>query len=219
MQTLAIPQLFPEAATRYSGGWHRFVGIVLLTATVVATANQNNVETTPFRGVNINPAVPAHAEAISTVLDASGETYLLNCNAALTLPRKPREALENGLPLVFLTTIRVERRRQWWFDSVLTQIELRHRLEYQQLARRYSVTRLFNGDRSTHSSLQSALREIARLERYPLIEARRIKSSASYHGTLAMSLDTATLPTPLQPQTYLSSDWKLLNEVYTWEID
>ncbi len=160
--------------------------------------------------------VYAQVEYAKTVL-VDG-VYLLNSQAQLELPALPELALRSGLPLVFMHKIEIERKRGWWFDEVVAQITARLRLEYFELTRRYQVTHLSSGQHSYHTLLTTALRKIASIRDFPLIESRYIEDGENYIGTLILSLDAEALPLPLRPQAYLSTEWNFKSEGFTWDI-
>lgn len=144
--------------------------------------------------------------------------YLLSSRAGVELPGSPELALKSGLPLVFVLNIEIERERNWWFNEVIASVNVRFRLAYIELPRRYQVTNLSSGTRTTHSALNSALRKIASMNRFPLIEMRYIEADENYTGILLLSLDTEALPLPLRPQAYLSPEWHVESEEFRWDI-
>jgi len=144
--------------------------------------------------------------------------YLVNAAVKIELPRKPRAALANGVPLVFSLDIEVLLPRDWWPDDSVARVEQRYRLSFHGLSRSYRVENLNSGVNNSFRSLDSALWHIGSLRNFPLLDALLLEDKEEYLATLQCQLDIGELPLPLRPQAYLSSQWRLKSELFTWSL-
>lgn len=146
------------------------------------------------------------------------DVYLLNASADILLPDEPKQALESGVPLVFVVEIELQRTRKWLPNAVQHLVEQRYRLSFHGLSRSYRVENLNTGVRDSFRSLASALWHIGTLHDFPLIDRVLLRESRNYLGAIRYYLDLSELPLPLRPQAYLSSQWRFESEVLTWSI-
>ena len=209
------PRCCIPSPTRFRSGVKTGIVAGLLLCWSVAEAERSDDSAENLSKTKPGP-VYAQIQYAKTIL-VNG-VYLLNSRAELKLPALPELALKSGLPLVFMFKIEIHRQRTWWFNEVVLQATERVRLEYFELTRRYQVTRLSSGLRSYHTSLITALHNIATMHSFPLIQAVYIEEGENYTGTLVLSLDAEALPLPLRPQVYLSPEWNFTSEEFRWDI-
>ena len=190
------PRCSIPSPTRFKSGVKTGIVAGLLLCWSVAEAERSDDPVGSLPDTTPGP-VYAQVQYAKTIL--INGVYLLSSRAELKLPALPELALKSGLPLVFMHKIEIERQRTWWFDEVVLQATERVRLEYFELTRRYQVTRLSSGRRSYHTSLITALQNIATTHRFPLIQAVYIEEGQNYIGTLILSRKTrgaAPVPPP-----------------------
>ena len=156
------------------------------------------------------------------VIEASTElekgVYLLNARLKLRFPDGPLEALQNGVPLTVNLDIQVFRQREWLWDEIAAQLQQRFRLEYHALSRQYVISNLNSGELKSFTDLKVAIEFLSQIERFPLLDASLLSPSSSYQVRLRASLDIEVLPAPLQLVAYLSPEWRISSEWYTWPL-
>ncbi|MEM7206554.1 MAG: DUF4390 domain-containing protein [Pseudomonadota bacterium] len=188
---------------------------VVLSVFCVGSVHAERGEPRPPPPAPEDPYFAGITHAETTLVDG---VFYLSCQSRLELPELAEEALINGLPLVFALTVEVARARAWWFDEVVATAAERFQIQHFELSRHYRVTRMSNGTSSTHSTLASALRQVGSLRQFPLIESQHLEEDSDYTGTLVLALDAGSLPLPLRPQVFLSPDWELQSEEFSWDI-
>jgi hypothetical protein len=146
------------------------------------------------------------------------EVYRLDADIALRLSGDAREALENGVPLTIDLSIQVLRPRWLVWDERIAALKQSYRLRYHALSQQYLVTNLNTGIQQTFTSRGSALKAIGTLRDFPMLDRRLLKVGESYAARLRARLDIESLPVPLRPLAYLSSEWRLSSEWYEWPL-
>jgi len=187
-----------SAATTVSFCWKLglLLGLLWLTATALAA---------DFRVVDAD-----------TELDKG--VYLLNARLKLRFPEGPLEALQNGVPLTIHLDIQVFRQREWLWDEIAAQLQQRFRLEYHALSRQYVISNLNSGELSSFTDLKIAIEFLSRIERFPMLDASLLSPGGNYLVRMRAVLDIEALPVPLQLVAYLSPEWRISSEWYTWPL-
>ena len=156
------------------------------------------------------------------VVDANTQldkgVYLLNAQLKLRFPDGPLEALQNGVPLIIDLDIQVFRQREWLWDEIAAQLQQRFRLEYHALSRQYVISNLNSGELKSFSDLKLAIDFLSRIQRFPLLDASLLPRGGSYLVRMHATLDIEALPVPLQLVAYLSPEWRISSEWYTWPL-
>jgi hypothetical protein len=122
------------------------------------------------------------------------------------------------VPIVFELVIRVVRRRRWIPNESVASLLQQYRLKYHALTELYLVTNLNSGERSSHPTMRSALREMGRIRNLPVIDASLLQSGQDYQVELRVELDIESLPAPLRLLAYLSLDWWSSSEWHQWRL-
>lgn len=144
--------------------------------------------------------------------------YRLNAQIEYSFSEPALDALQNGVPLTIELLMEVRRRRSWVWDETVYSLVQRFRLEYHALSRQYLVHNLNSGERRNFSTRPAALRFMGRIHEFPLLDRSLLASDRRYEGALRAQLALDTLPTPLRLFAYLSEDWQLTSEWYTWPL-
>ncbi|WJW75624.1 DUF4390 domain-containing protein [Thiohalobacter sp. IOR34] len=170
------------------------------------------------------PPLPA-AEAVPRfqVRDLNTElrdgVYRLDANIVFPLSAPVKEALENGVPLVFELQMEVIRPRDWLWDETLAALSLRYRLRYHALSERYVLENLSTGVRQSYPSLNEALYRLGTLRDFPLLDRQLLPSGGTFLARLRAVLDIEALPTPLRVMAYVSRAWWLGSDWYQWQLE
>ena len=128
------------------------------------------------------------------------------------------DALQNGVPLTVELDMEVRRRRPWLWDETVYTLTQRFRLEYHTLSRQYLVSNLNSGERRGFPTRSGALRFMGQIVDFPLLDNGLLDPNGRYEGALRARLDIEALPAPLRLLAYLSDDWRLASEWYSWSL-
>lgn len=145
-------------------------------------------------------------------------TLAVNARIGFELGTETRDALEQGVALEFDVIFRVSKQRQWLWDSVVAEKILTYRVEHQPLSGHYLVTELYNGKRQQFRTLISALEYMGKIESFPLIDTDMLSHRKQYTAQVRAELNIQSLPPPLRPLAYLSSQWHLASSWQNLDI-
>ena len=139
----------------------------------------------------------------------SDQVYVLNAGIDYSFSETALQALNNGVPLTILLEIDVQRKRRWWLDADVAELEQRYRIRFHALSGQYLVRNLNSGALYTYSTLSSALDALGRVRDLPLLDEKLIEPGEKYEVELKAELDIEALPSPLRPLAYITPAWHL----------
>jgi hypothetical protein len=167
----------------------------LLAFSGLAHASQDVIE---ISDINLEVSEPPEA------------SWLLSANFAMELSSRLEEAVNRGLPLVFITDIEVSRPRWYWFDEKSVIQSQIYRLSYHALTRQYRVSTGILNQR--FDSLPDAIGMLRRIRQLKIAKKSDLKPGSTYEVSIRMRLDTAQLPKPFQVNALTSKDWNLYSD-------
>ena len=128
------------------------------------------------------------------------------------------EALENGVPLSFVTEATIEPEDAWFWEKPLASKHLRRTLRYHPLAESYEVRDSITRKSRFFATREAALTALGDIQGWKLVRADRLKKHRYYRVTVESRHDIGRLPLPLRPRAWLSPSWHLSSKVYEWRL-
>jgi hypothetical protein len=148
-----------------------------------------------------------------------GPGFLLDGQFSITLSSGAKEALENGVPLVFELQVQLVRAHRWLWDAVKVEItQIRH-IQYHDISRSYVVKDINADTQRNFRRLSDAMDAVGMLDGLLLTDGQPIEAGADYKVRLRGSLDIEALPTPVRLIAYVSSAWDMNSEWHVWSLD
>jgi len=143
--------------------------------------------------------------------------YNLDSRIEYRLSEEALTALKNGVPFLILMNIEVEQVR-WYWNKNLAELEQGYLLLYHALSEKFIVHNLNSGVQDHYSSLDAALNALGQINNLPLIDAKLLNSEMRYQVKMRARLDIESLPAPMRPLAYISSDWQLDSDWVSWPL-
>lgn len=128
------------------------------------------------------------------------------------------EALNNGVPLTFVTHVQMRRAGAWLWESDVVEFRLSSVLRHRPLSGLFEVRNLGTHEEQVFATREAAQRYMGRIRDLALIERSKLDAASEYLVRLESYLDVEALPLPLRPKAYFSSDWELEAEPWEWQI-
>ncbi len=162
----------------------------------------------------------AAALSFSRVTLTLGEDDRIYLDAQIGYQLTPAvsEALENGVPLTFVTHVQMRATDAWIWERDVAEYRLRSQLRYRPLSGLYEVRNLESGDKQVFATREAALRYMGLIRDFAIVERSRLDLDKEYEVRLEAYLDIEALPLPLRPRAYFSRDWHLSAEPWVWQI-
>ncbi len=144
--------------------------------------------------------------------------YRVSAQVHYQLGSQAREALRHGVPLVLGVEIQVLQPRPWLWDKTVAELYQRYQLRYHALSRRYLVTNFHTGVQRSYYNLGDALHAVGTLYDLPVLDQRLLTQDVPHEVRLRADLEVEALPTPVRLWAYISSDWGVQSEWYSWPL-
>ncbi len=128
------------------------------------------------------------------------------------------EALENGVPLTFVTEVMLEPEDNHFWESALAKKNLVRKLRYHPLAESYEVWDSLTDKSRFFATREAALVALGDIKDWELVPADRLEKNRFYRVTVESWHDIGSLPLPLRPKAYLTPGWHLGSKVYEWRL-
>ena len=144
--------------------------------------------------------------------------FHLDANMDLKFSDDALEALRSGVPLIVLVNIEVQKDRNWWWDKTIAELEQGYLLLYHALSEKYIIHNLNSGAQQNFSSLNTALYSLSNIRNFPLIDKNLLEEGDDYYVRLRTYLDIESLPAPMRPIAYISSQWQLESDWFSWPL-
>ncbi len=171
----------------------------------------------PLKSVDAEQTPPGfYIQSLETLM--RDRVYLLNAHFNYVFSKEAVEALEHGVPLLILVDIEILTPRWYWSDKTIAELEQGYLLLYHALSESYIVNNLNSGTQNNFVSLEQALNFLNTIKELPVLDANLLKSDKDYYLRVRTHLDIESLPAPMRPLAYISSDWQLASDWYEWPL-
>jgi hypothetical protein len=175
-------------------------GFLLLAACFVPAAN----------------AVAAEIEIRNPQLVASDDGWSAAADFSFDFNPRLEEAVTRGVVLYFVVDFELARARWYWLDEKLASRSQSFRLSYHALTRQY---RLSTGAlHQNFASLDEALRMLARLRNWQVLERASVRNDETYLASLRIHLDLSQMPKTFQVSALANRDWSLGSDWARWSF-
>jgi hypothetical protein len=135
------------------------------------------------------------------------EGYVLNADFSFDLNQKLIDALAHGVALHFVTELRIERPRWYWFDKVIVHRRLEYRLAYHAMTRSYRLN--IGSLHRNFDSLTDAVHTMEHIRNLHVAPPDAFDNNDRYEVTLRFFHNTALLPKPFQLSALANGKWEL----------
>ena len=144
--------------------------------------------------------------------------WQLNAWFDIQLSSGAREALENGVPLVFEFRVQARKKHRWLWDQVIEEHRQLREVEYHPLSRTYLVRDVNTGEQRGFRRLEEAMTSVGVLQNISVLDYGLVDDSGDYSVRLRGILDIESLPTPIRLLAYVSSAWGMNSVWYQWHL-
>lgn len=170
-------------------------------------------------------AVAGGAAADFTVREAAPRleqrTLHVDTRFDLALNARTEEALHKGIALEVVFDFRLVQARRWWTDRVVTDVQVRRRLQFHALSRQYMVLEPHpGGDAESFATLEQALAWLGDFRdlRVPLTARKQVPPDGRYLLEARAYLDVEALPALMRPLAYATPSWYLGTGWNQWPV-
>ena len=145
--------------------------------------------------------------------------YVLDARLQLVLSSEALKALNSGVPLTIELQMQVIRSRRFYLDALDAELAFRFELEYRPISQRYIVRNLNTGNQDSFATLYSALNNLGRVQRLPVIDESLLVPDRDYRVRLRALLATEQYSAPLRLLFFWRDEWQLKSDWYEWTLE
>ncbi|HEY8506843.1 MAG TPA: DUF4390 domain-containing protein [Steroidobacteraceae bacterium] len=175
-------------------------------------------------GVAAGAGMQAFADALDGVLEVRSayvnvDNGVFLLHARITYPVNPeiRNALRDGITLMFDLDTRVERERRFWFDANVVELTLRRELAYHAVSNRYVVRDPRTGDQESYATLDEALEALGTVDGWPILVEPQL-GAGNYRVSVRAGVRRGRLPASLRLLLFWTDDWHRVSEWFSWSL-
>ena len=158
-------------------------------------------------------------EVRSASTELGGGVHMLDARLQLVLSSEALNALNSGVPLTVEVQMQVIRSRRFYLDALDAELAFRFELEYRPISQRYIVRNLNTGNQDSFATLYSALNNLGRIQRLPVIDESLLVPDRDYRVRLRALLATEQYSAPLRLLFFWRDEWQLKSEWYEWKLE
>lgn len=144
--------------------------------------------------------------------------HMLDARMQLVLSSEALEALSSGFTLTIELQVELIRVRRWYVDDEEATIATRYELEYHPLSQRYITRNLNSGEQDSFATLYSALNNLGRVQRLPLIDDTLLDPEAEYRVRARALLQTRQYSAPIRMLFFWRGEWQLESDWFEWTL-
>lgn len=158
-------------------------------------------------------SVAAKFSVDSAIITKIGNGYSLQASINYSLTPRVKEAIANGVPIVFVQELEIIHALPllgefWQWQNTVWSTSLRYELRYHALTNQYVVNDLDTEHHRNFISLAAALDALGTIDAFTL-PPEHMTETDNLHIYIRSGLDLLALPTPMRPGALISSKWQL----------
>jgi len=157
-------------------------------------------------------------EVKNAEISMQGDSYVLSADMEYRLSARAMEALQNGVPLYWDIHIKIQQRRDYFWDKTLIRTGIRYRIQYHALLNMYRVRDEGTGALYNFSTLSAALDLMSTIHHFHIMDKSVHDSKERYDVGIKVTLDRDSLPLPLRPIAYINPQWYLSSDWTLWPL-
>lgn len=170
---------------------------------------------------SVAPAAAATAQLDELRVDRTIDGLFLYVQLNFQLPQSIDDAVRKGIPIYFVATAKVMRKRWYWYDEVLSHAERHMRVAYQPLTRQWRLNTSsgpISGDQlglgltRYYDTLADTLAALQRIGGWKIADLSALSGGGQQFLDFRFRLDSSQLPRTLLLSGIGADDWQLAIE-------
>ena len=142
----------------------------------------------------------------------------LDAEIAYALNNEVKEALVNGIEMIFQVEVQIKSKHKWFWDKTISSVTQNHTLKYHALSKQYLLENMETRTSDTFPDLESALRQQGKISAMYISEIQNLDEGSNHIVQIRSHLLTDKLPLPLKMKSYFSKNWRLSSGWYIWPL-
>jgi hypothetical protein len=168
-------------------------------------------------GLALADALDGVLEVRSAYVNIDKGVFLLHARVEYPDTQSVRDALRDGITLIFELDARVDRERHLWFNATVVDLTLRRELTYHAVSERFLVRDTRSGDQESFPTLEEALTYLGKVDAWPILVEPQL-NGGNYTINVRAGVRRGHLPASLRVLLFWTDDWARMSEWYTWSL-
>ncbi len=144
------------------------------------------------------------------------KSWALDAQINLELNPTLEQLVNKGVTLHFVTEFQLTKKRWYWMDQKVIDVQRVSKISYQALTNQYRVT--LGTFSLTAATLKQALAAVKTVDDWVVIESGAIDDAQTYQASVRIRLDTNQLAKPFQVNAINSKSWNLQSDWYRFDF-
>lgn len=153
----------------------------------------------------------------SAYVNVDHGVFLLHARIEYPVNPAIRDALRDGVTLMFELDTRVDRERRFWFDANVVELTLRRELAYHAVSDRYVIREARSGEQASFPTLEEALEYLGTVDGWPILVEPQL-DGGRYRVSVRAGVRRGRLPASLRVLLFWTNDWHRVSEWYSWSL-
>jgi hypothetical protein len=144
------------------------------------------------------------------------DDLLLSLNVEGAFREEMKKAILNGVPATFSFFASLNRVKDFWFNGKISDIEVTHSVEYDNLKNKFTVSRSWEGNNTrVTKSFAEAQKLMTEIDSLKIIPLSKLEKGRQYQLRVKAEFSKKTLPLYLHYVLFFVSLWDFETDWYT----
>lgn len=143
--------------------------------------------------------------------------WLLDVRLDLALGKAAQQALDEGVPLVFVLEAEASVERRFIPDETVVSLTRRWQIAHDAISERYVVTDLANDEQVSHASQAEALEALSRIGAIGVADTGKLPPDGRFDMRVRATIEIGELPAAIKMLVFWKS-WSRSTNWYAWSV-
>lgn len=156
-------------------------------------------------------------EIRNAFVELQDEAWLLDVRLDLTLGKAAQQALDEGVPLVFVLEAEASVERRFIPDEIVVSLTRRWQIAHDAISERYVVTDLATDEQVSHASQAEALEALSRISAVDVADTGKLPPDGRFDMRVRATIEIGELPAAIKMLVFWKN-WSRSTDWYAWSV-
>lgn len=156
-------------------------------------------------------------EIRNAFVELQDEAWLLDVRLDLTLGKAAQQALDEGVPLVFVLEAEASVERRFIPDEIVVSLTRRWQIAHDAISERYVVTDLATDEQVSHASQVEALEALSRISAVDVADTGKLPPDGRFDMRVRATIEIGELPAAIKMLVFWKN-WSRSTDWYAWSV-
>jgi hypothetical protein len=156
-------------------------------------------------------------EVRNAFVELMDDAWLLDARFDLALGKSAQQALDEGVPLVFVFEAEASLERRFIPDETVVSLTRRWQLAHDAISERFVVTDLSNDEQVSYASQAEALEALSRVSGIDIADTEKLPPDGRFDMRVRATVEIGELPAAIKMLVFWKS-WSRSTDWYAWSV-